>query len=112
MTYKGGCHCGKIAFEVEGQLDQVMDCNCSICAQRGYLHWFVPSDKLRISTPETNLATYTFKSGKYQHQFCPSCGSAPFVRATDGSGASINVRCLKGVEPSTLKVQQFDGRSL
>lgn len=37
MNYKGGCHCGRIAFDVEGEIDQVMECNCSICTKRGYL---------------------------------------------------------------------------
>lgn len=110
MTYKGGCHCGRIAFEVEGELQEVMDCNCSICAKRGYLHWFVAPDKLRLSTPESALATYTFKTHKYKHHFCPNCGCAPFVTAAEG--ASINVRCLEGVEIGGLKVKQFDGRSL
>jgi hypothetical protein len=29
MKYKGGCHCGKIAFEVEGELNGATACNCS-----------------------------------------------------------------------------------
>ena len=110
MTYKGGCHCGRIAFEVEGSIEQVMDCNCSICAKRGYLHLFVSPDQLRLSTPESALATYTFKSHKLKHHFCPNCGCSPFVIGPDG--VSINVRCLEGVETSGLKVQPFDGRSL
>ncbi|HKD67518.1 MAG TPA: GFA family protein [Candidatus Binataceae bacterium] len=110
MTYKGGCHCGRIAFEVEGDLAEVMDCNCSICAKRGYLHWFVAPDKLRVLTSESALATYTFKSHKLKHHFCPNCGCAPFVRAAEG--AAVNVRCLDGVEIAGLKVKPFDGRSL
>lgn len=112
MTQKGGCHCGQIAFEVEGDVPDVTECNCSICAKRGYLHWFVPNDQLHLNTPASNIATYTFMTGKYQHQFCPNCGCSPFVIATDGSGAAVNVRCLEGVDASKLKVNQFDGRSL
>ncbi|MGR8981112.1 MAG: GFA family protein [Gammaproteobacteria bacterium] len=37
MKHKGSCHCGRIAFEAEGELEQVMDCNCSICSRRGSL---------------------------------------------------------------------------
>jgi hypothetical protein len=44
MNYKGSCHCGQIAFEVEGELAQVADCNCSICSRMGALHWFVPRE--------------------------------------------------------------------
>jgi len=34
MTHSGGCHCGRIAFEVDGDLAQVMECNCG-CAPFG-----------------------------------------------------------------------------
>jgi len=34
MIYKGNCHCGKIALEVEGELGGAMACNCSICSRR------------------------------------------------------------------------------
>lgn len=110
MTYRGGCHCGRIAFEVDGDLRKVIDCNCSICAKRGYLHWSVPRDAMRLKTPESNLATYTFKTGTVKHHFCPDCGCAPFITAPDAT--YVNARCLEGVELSDLKVEQFDGRSL
>ena len=110
MTYQGGCHCGRIAFEVDGTIEQLMDCNCSICAKRGYLHWFVPRDKFILRTPESDLATYTFRSGKLKHQFCSNCGCGPFIIGPEM--LSVNARCLEGVDLSGLKVQQFDGRSL
>jgi hypothetical protein len=110
MTYRGGCHCGRNRFEVEGDLQQVMDCNCSICTMRGYLHWGVPPKQLRLLTPEANLAIYTFKTGAVKHHFCPNCGCAPFISTPDGT--YVNARCVEGVEPSTLKVETFDGRSL
>ena len=37
MLHKGSCHCGKVAFEVETDLDQVVSCNCSHCRRKGYL---------------------------------------------------------------------------
>jgi len=115
MIYKGSCHCGRIAFEVEGDLEQVTDCNCSICARKGALLWFVPRDRLRLLTPEGDLATYTFGTHTIRHQFCPACGIHPFGEGTDPSGhrmAAINVRCLEGVEFTALPVRHFDGRSL
>ena len=115
MIYQGSCHCGEVAFEVEGELTQVMDCNCSICSRKGALLWFVPRDKLRLRTPETNLSTYTFNKHLIKHQFCPRCGIHTFGEAVDPTGnpmAAINVRCLQEVEFSTLPVKHFDGRSL
>ncbi len=41
MKYKGSCHCGKVAFEVEGELNEAMACNCSMCSRKGSLLWFV-----------------------------------------------------------------------
>jgi hypothetical protein len=110
MTYKGSCHCGKVAFEADGEIQEVLDCNCSICSKRGYLHWFLPHDKVRFETPASNLATYTFKSGKYKHQFCRDCGVGPFV--VGDQGIAVNVRCLDGVDPSKFKVNTFDGKRL
>src|SRR5262245_25277473 len=113
MTHSGGCHCGRIAFEVDGDLAQVMECNCSICTKRGYLLWFVPREHLRLSTPEGDLATYTFNTGRIRHHFCPRCGCAPFGVGSDNTGAAkaaVNVRCLDGVDLSALRVMPFDGR--
>ena len=116
MIYKGGCHCGRIAFDVEGDLHSVMECNCSICSKRGYLLWFIPRQQLRLSTPETNLSTYTFNTGKIKHRFCSVCGCGPFGEGVDPktgtSMAAVNVRCLEGVDIAKLKKGFFDGRSL
>ena len=115
MIYKGSCHCGRIAFEVEGDLTQVMECNCSHCSRKGYLLWFVGREQLRLTTPEEHLATYTFNKHVIKHRFCPNCGCAPFGEGSDKSGqpkAAINVRCLENLDLSSLKVVQIDGRSL
>ena len=115
MIYKGSCHCGGIAFEVEGELTSVADCNCSICSRKGALLWFVPRDKLRLLTPESAISTYTFGKERIRHRFCPTCGIHPFGEGTAPSGepmAAINVRCLEGVDFANLPVTHFDGRSL
>ncbi len=115
MNYKGSCHCGNIAFEVEGELTQVMDCNCSICSRKGSLLWFVPRQQLRLLTPEENLSTYTFNKHTIKHRFCSKCGIHPFGEGIDPAGsqmAAINVRCLEDVDFSSFPVKHFDGRAL
>jgi hypothetical protein len=114
MTYQGSCHCGKIAYEVDGEIEQVFECNCSLCSRRGYLLWFMPRDKVSLKTPESALATYKFNTHTISHHFCPDCGCAPFGFGTDKAGnatAAVNVRCLEGVEPAKLKIVPVDGRS-
>jgi len=115
MTYKGSCHCGKIAFEVDGDLHGAMACNCSICSRKGSLLWFVPREQLRLLTPESDVGTYTFNKHAIKHRFCPACGIHPYAEGIDPKGnqtAAINIRCLEGIELGSVPVQHFDGRSL
>ena len=114
MKYKGGCHCGQIAFEAEGELTQVIECNCSICSKKGALLWRVPENNFRLLTPEAEIATYTFGKGRIKHRFCPKCGIHLFA---EGAGQPenplvvVNVRCLESIELSSYPVTHFDGRS-
>lgn len=114
MLYKGSCHCGKIAFEMEGEIDGAMACNCSICSRKGSLLWFVPRGRLRLLTPEENISTYMFNKHVIKHRFCPVCGIHPFGEGTDPKGvatAAINIRCIEGIDLESVPVQHFDGRS-
>lgn len=114
-TYHGSCHCGRIAFEVEGTLDRAMACNCSMCQRKGSLLWFVPRENLRLTTPEENAATYTFHKHVIQHRFCPVCGIHPYAEAKDKEGkamVAINIRCLQDIELDSVAVGHFDGRAL
>lgn len=113
MVQKGSCHCGKVAFEVQGQPGDVIECNCSYCQRKGYLLWFTGRDQVKLLTGEDNLATYTFNRHEIQHKFCPTCGCAPFGFGTDPSGnatAAINVRCLDTVDLEALNRIPHNGR--
>ena len=115
MSYRGSCHCGRVAFEVEGPIDVAMSCNCSICQRKGSLLWFVPRDRLRLLTPDQDAASYTFNKHAIQHRFCPVCGIHPYGEGSDRSGsrmAAVNIRCLDGLDLAAIPVSQFDGRSL
>ncbi|HEY8099518.1 MAG TPA: GFA family protein [Burkholderiaceae bacterium] len=114
MLYKGSCHCGKIAFQVEGVITGAMACNCSICSRKGVLMWFVPRDKMQLLTSEQAMRTYTFNKHVIKHHFCDTCGIHPFGEGVDPKGnqvAAINIRCLEGVDLESVPVQHFDGRA-
>jgi len=107
---RGGCHCGSVAFEVQGRPERVEQCNCSICRKKGYLHWIVPRESFHLLTAMENLATYTFNTGVAKHYFCPNCGVAAFyVPRSHPDRIDVNVRCLEGIDPAALEVEQFDG---
>ena len=111
--HKGSCHCGAVAFEVQIDLEPVIECNCSICRRKGHLLAFAPRGALNVLQGEENLSTYTFNSHRIQHRFCATCGVATFGEGRKPTGeatAAINVRCLEGVELSDLKITPFNGR--
>jgi hypothetical protein len=115
MKYKGSCHCGKIAFEAEGELSGAMACNCSMCSRKGSLLWFVPRDRFRLLTAAADLGTYTFNKHVIKHRFCKTCGIHPYGEGVDPKGdqiAAVNIRCLEGIDLASVPVQHFDGKSL
>lgn len=115
MTYTGSCHCGRIRFEVEGEVDSGMECNCSMCSRRGSLLWFVPRERLRLLTPEHDAGTYMFHEHVIRHRFCPACGIHTFGEGEAPGGAkmaAVNLRTLEGFDLASVPVKHFDGRSM
>lgn len=114
MTHHGSCHCGQVRFEVEGEIDSALSCNCSICQRKGSLLWFVPRAALRVTAGEEALSTYTFNRHVIKHRFCPTCGIHPFGEGVDPQGnamAAVNIRCLEDIDLDAVPVRHYDGRS-
>ena len=109
---RGGCHCGRVAYEVRARLDKVLVCNCSICTMKAYLHWIVPREKFVLLRGQDELTTYTFNTGAAKHHFCRHCGVASFyIARSDPDKIDVNARCLQGVELANVPVETFDGRN-
>jgi hypothetical protein len=114
MAHEGSCHCGRVRFEVEGEIASALSCNCSMCQRKGALLWFVPRSALRLLTPDADASTYLFNQHQIRHRFCPTCGIHPFGEAASPSGepmAAINLRCIEGIDLQAIPVTHFDGRS-
>ena len=114
-TYQGGCHCGKVRYEVTTDLDKVMSCNCSICSKLGVILSFVPENQFKLLSGESDLTDYQFNTMNVHHLFCRVCGIESFMRGAMPDGTKVvglNVRCLDGVDLAALQPIPFDGRSL
>ncbi|MCP3144378.1 GFA family protein [Pyxidicoccus xibeiensis] len=113
-TYEGGCHCGKVRYEVKLDLTQPMiACNCSICGKTGSVLGFVPVDSFTLRSGEQNLTDYQFNKKVIHHLFCSTCGVRSFARGTGPDGKemrAINVRCLDNIDLEKLNVMKFNGR--
>jgi hypothetical protein len=113
QTYKGSCHCGKISFEVDMELDHVRVCDCSICKKRGALNHRVEESQLRINIPLDELGLYEWRTKVAKDYFCPVCGILPFRRPSDAPEIwTVNVRCLEGVELESIPIKKVFGSKL
>lgn len=113
--HAGGCHCGKVRYEVATDLKTIIACNCSICAKQGLWLTFVPGRDFKLISGEAALKGYQFASKKIHHLFCGACGVESFARGKGKDGSemiAINVRCLDDVDISKLSPAPFNGKSL
>jgi hypothetical protein len=114
-THAGGCHCGKVRYEVTADLGKpVIACNCSMCGKKGTLLTFVPATDFKLLAGEDALTGYQFNKKVIDHLFCSTCGVTSFARGKGRDGTptvAINARCLDGVDVPKLNVSTFDGAS-
>ena len=111
--HRGGCHCGRVTFEVEAPADIVVsECNCSICSMTGYLHLIVVRERFRLLTGESELGEYRFGTGTARHLFCRHCGIKSFyVPRSHPDGFSVQARCLAPGTVTSMQVRPYDGRN-
>jgi hypothetical protein len=97
IRHTGGCHCGKVRFEVRAPAHlEVTQCNCSMCSKVGYLH----------------LTNYQFNTRTAKHLFCSVCGIKSFyVPRSHPEGFSVNARCLDEGTITGMTVSQTDGKN-
>jgi len=81
---QGGCHCGAVRYEAEGDPLHHALCHCSDCrASSGApaVAWIAfPEDKVRL----TKGATTTYAgTGGARRQFCAVCGTGVFYSNAD-----------------------------
>lgn len=112
VTHTGGCHCGRVRFEVDAPAQlQVDDCNCSICSKAGYLHLIVPASRFRLLSGADVLTTYSFNTNTAKHLFCRVCGIKSFyVPRSHPDGFSVNARCLDPGTVTGMAVRHINGR--
>jgi hypothetical protein len=115
MPIHGSCHCGKIAYTLDEDVPaQAMACNCSICRRKAYLHHFSTPDKFTLHGARDDIQVYTFKHRAIRHQFCKTCGCAPFAEGEGPGGqpmVEINLRCADDIDLEALTIIPYDGAS-
>jgi len=116
QTYEGACHCGRVRFEVDADIDHVRVCDCSVCYKRGALNFRVHQDDFRPLTPLDEMTLYQWHTKTSKDYFCPDCGILPFrIPRMHNEGETIwtiNVRCLAGIDAYELPIREVYGSQL
>jgi hypothetical protein len=112
VTHRGGCHCGRVRFEVDAPARlRVIDCNCSMCNKSGYLHLIVPRERFRLLSGSDALTNYEFNTRTAKHLFCSVCGVKSFyVPRSHPDGYSVNARCLDEGTVEDMSIVRSDGK--
>jgi len=109
-TYEGGCHCGAVRFRATTKDFSGVDCNCSICNKKGFLHMIVPKEDFTLLQGEDCITVYTFNTGVAKHRFCNKCGIHSFYTPrSHPDSVSVNIKCLDGDAIKDFNITPFDG---
>jgi len=115
-AYTGSCHCGAVSFSFKHkEISEGLRCNCSICIRKGALmtSFVLAANEITINVLNDSLATYEFSSGIAKHHFCRHCGIYTFHQTLRKPGHyRMNIGCIEGIDPFSLRTEVFDGAAL
>lgn len=90
--FSGSCHCGKVAFEIDGPILNVVNCHCSICRKvngGAFSTYLVVSDEVFKVKEGQDLLTRYAMTEKADKNFCKICGAPVFNRNKLYSGVTV-----------------------
>ena len=112
--HTGGCHCGKVRFEVQVDVSgQAIECNCSHCQGKGLILMFVSASQFTLQSGEGDMQEYLFNKKLIRHMFCTTCGVEAFAYGKDKEGndtVALNLRWIDGIDLTTLNKMPFNGK--
>ena len=118
QTYSGGCHCGRVRYEVDDRARApCLSCNCSICQKRGAL--------LDLRAAGCSSSSSPAKDDLTDYQFNKKVDPPPVLQelrdrllrhghGTDGSEDDRASMCAASTTSISTRWQltPFDGKSL
>ncbi|KAJ7502377.1 Mss4-like protein [Mycena galericulata] len=114
-VYSGGCHCKKVRYEFEHPdiyTMEAINCNCSICEDRGYLNVYTLDKMFRFTTGSADdLTTYRFGGDKIIHRFCRVCGTSIGPVVPVRGMVVVNTRTIDGIDLKRLRLRPVNGKA-
>jgi hypothetical protein len=109
MLYNLKCHCGLVQLQVETDLSNIKQCNCSICKRKNAKMNLISRDSIKKIKGEENLCCYQFNTMKAKHFFCKTCGIyTHHNRRSDPNGVGINIGCIDEIDPFEYDAEFVD----
>jgi len=106
MKLTGGCHCGAIRYEADGQPAHVAICHCSDCRKASgapMVAWAAfREDDFRITQGEPKTRN---SSGAAMRSFCPDCGTPLWFRNAEVLPGLVDVQSATLDDPDALRPQ-------
>ncbi len=123
MPITGSCHCGKIAFRIDGDIPASLTrCTCSFCAKRGALLAYYSPAQFHLTSASQDDAIYRWNTKLVAHHFCAGCGCATYSDSPafepDGSWdkqtrrVGVNARLFDNFDAAEAHVEVIDGKNL
>lgn len=104
---RGGCLCGAVGFEVQGETLGVYQCHCSACRRitgsNANASCIVARDDLAWTRGESHVRSYVHGSG-YRSDFCATCGSPAPNIMRNGTHYWVPAGALQDTERLCLRV--------
>ncbi len=109
VAFTGGCLCGAVRYEVEGDIVRMARCHCDDCRRNTGAAFatnvFVPADALKLVKGEAKTYQHSTDSGSTMTRaFCASCGS-PVYGFSSASAATRSIRVGTIDDASFVKPQ-------
>jgi hypothetical protein len=103
---KGGCHCGAVRYEVQGEPKHVALCHCSDCRRSAgapMVSWaaFAEED---FTLSQGDITVFN-SSGSALRGFCPKCGSGLTYRNADYLPGIVDIQSATFDDPNAFAPQ-------
>lgn len=112
-VYQGSCHCGQVRFQIDGEIDGVTQCDCSLCRKKNALMGAVHESGFTLLSAPDSVSEYRWNTGIARHFFCPTCGIYTFHKKRSmPDHYGFNIMCLDDFDPSSVPVRAASGQSM
>lgn len=104
----GGCLCGAVRYQLNGELRPVVACHCSQCRRTSGHYWaatHVPLAQFKL-TKETGLKWFQ-SSAHARRGFCQACGASLFWEKQGEGAVSIGAGTLDEADDLGLSLHIY-----